>query len=803
MTIKMTMNTIMFLIMSSSVNAQDFKIINVLGPSPVQPNQIIAGDLDSNNQVDVIGIQQTEPSIFWYPNYLTNVFNRRFGDIQPISTNGFTASFIAVGDMEGDGDEDLIACSTILDQVVWFENRLDEMEFRNFADPVILIQNNGRPSRLLFEDLDNDDDPDLIINQSLGDNIIWYENRSTLQSPGDFTNGRLVANQIGQPGPMILADIRRDGDLDLVVYSGSADRIAYSESQFSQGTKGFDDKITIIEGRTNVISMDAADFNGDNYPDLVVGSFMGETVTWYENRLDKEEMDFSTGREIESEGRDFSSIVTNDLDLDGDPDIIAAVNDNNQVVWYENRLREPDDFNFSSRKLIQNDTILPTSIILEDLDRDGDDDVVTAAWEGGDLTNPGSISWTENRRIASQPDDGMERVLDQAPVDPSYISSGDLDGDGDKEILTAIKGDQSFNWYELNSENGIVRRDRRRIITDQAMNPEFIEACDLNRDGRNDLLTITKDDHTIGWFENVETDDLLGFPEFRVITTELQNPTFLIKDDFDNDQFDDIIAVSEEDDRLVWFRNLEGEDGTTSYSSMMEISARAFGTSRFEMNDLDQDGDNDFVFDTSFNLVWLENITTDSANLVFQENIITNSNGQNAFAIFDYDNDADDDIVMLTDGLNSSEFRFFLNNKRFQNPEINFDETLTFPFDDVENIRSFTVSDYDQDLDMDIITEANGRLVVFENGKFGLANFFDASTAIMIYDTIGPYRLIDNSGEVNSLTPDHQFMATDMDGDGDDDYLYYTTALSQFGLIINNTDPVGFDYGDYWILNRR
>ena len=83
-----------------------------------------------------------------------------------------------------------------------------------------------------------------------------------------------------------------------------------------------------------------------------------------------------------------------------------------------------------------------------DLDLDGDIDIVQAV-EGADglfwYENNGSQSFTKN-------------TIDGSPGSARSVSVGDIDGDGDLDISLTAYSSTNFYWYENNGSQSFTRR---------------------------------------------------------------------------------------------------------------------------------------------------------------------------------------------------------------------------------------------------------------------------------------------------------------------------------------------------------
>ena len=138
----------------------------------------------------------------------------------------------------------------------------------------------------------------------------------------------------------------------------------------------------------------------------------------------------------------------------------------------------------------------------------------------------------------------------------------DIDADGDMDVLSASSLDHTIAWYENDGEQNF----KPHLITNQALGVSSIFAADIDSDGDMDLISASRFDNTIAWFEN----DGLADPLFtRIdIDTSTDAPSSVYVADMDGDGDMDIVSASRTDDKIVWFEN----DGAFDPSFSHEIS---------------------------------------------------------------------------------------------------------------------------------------------------------------------------------------------------------------------------------------
>ncbi len=340
---------------------------------------------------------------------------------------------VQIFDFDDDGRADVIACDARLNRVLLYSQKTAG----NWSEQV-LGSDLVAPAHATVVDLDHDGDRDIVVSE-LGS--LW---------PDDGVIGRVVLleNQAGEFRPRVLLDdVRRvadvqagdldgDGDTDLVVavFGYARGEILWLENR---GDGQFRDHELFVAAGT--IHVPIADFDGDGDLDIAaVVSQDSEEVWVLENQGAGS---FHPRRLFASINFDLGSagLVLNDLDQDGDPDLILPLGDNLEdvhsypqpyhgCVWLENR----GGWHFEPHRIAHMGGTYAAAV--GDLDADGDRDVVLVSMFN-DWDHPGhaSIAWFEN--------DGHQNFkawqIDERPTHLVTVACGDLNGDGQDDIVAA------------------------------------------------------------------------------------------------------------------------------------------------------------------------------------------------------------------------------------------------------------------------------------------------------------------------------------------------------------------------------
>jgi hypothetical protein len=130
------------------------------------------------------------------------------------------------------------------------------------------------------------------------------------------------------------------------------------------------------------------------------------------------------------------------------------------------------------------------------------------------------------------------------------VYATDLDGDGDPDVLSASRGDHKIAWYE-NDGSEPDGFGPQQVINPSADGAMSVYATDLDGDGDADVLSASTSDDTIAWYENdgVDSD---GFGDPQVITTadEADGAASVYAADLDGDLDPDVLFASYLDNKI-------------------------------------------------------------------------------------------------------------------------------------------------------------------------------------------------------------------------------------------------------------
>ena len=406
---------------------------NTISTSADNARSVFAADMDNDGDMDIVSASSSDDKIAWYEN---NGSSNPSWTASDIATSADGANCVFVADMDNDGDMDIVSASYSDNTIAWYEN--DGAANPSWTAADIATSANGA-NWVFVADMDNDGDMDIISSSQNDDAIAWYENNGS--SNPSWTSSDIATSADGA-NCVFAADMDNDGDMDILSSSYLDDAIAWYEND-GNADPSFTaaDIATSADGATSVF---AADMDGDGDMDIISSSQYDDAIAWYRN--DGAADPSWTAADIATSAEYANSVFVADMDNDGNMDIVSASKADDKIAWYENNSTVGGIVAWTAAEILTStDISYPSSngarsVYAEDMDNDGDMDVLSASIDDD------KINWYENNGSESF----TAHTITFSAEDATSVYAIDIDGDGDMDVVSASSGDNTIAWYKNN-----------------------------------------------------------------------------------------------------------------------------------------------------------------------------------------------------------------------------------------------------------------------------------------------------------------------------------------------------------------
>jgi hypothetical protein len=458
------------------------------------PASVAVGDINGDGKLDIACADRTGNDLTVFIQTGAGTFTGTPTFTLAASSSPIAPSHVELGDVNDDGTLDLISSNGSNDVSIF----VYQPESAQFASEPIVIGGGAlsSPAWVAAGDFDGDGHLDLATANSAGNNVSVFQQlggSSYSSSAADVVLGNALSTS--GPAGVAVGDLDGDGRLDLVVANETGNDLAVFE-QLSPSIFGSDPAMTLgsAADTSGPHAVAAADLDGDGRLDIVSANRTGGSLAiFYQGASGG----FASAADVVVGGALGAPnfVAAADLDGDGRVDLVSANGTGNNLTVF---LQAPvGGFSGVSAASIGGvaTTKSPVHVLAVDIDGDGDVDLISANSTGNDITiflNPGNgvFPASPSRTIGGN----------ATTPSPRYLAVGDVDGDGDLDIVCAAGGNNSIAVFLQSTPSNFPVAPSFSLTNASLVTPETVAVADIDHDGDVDIVSGNSGSHNLTIF---------------------------------------------------------------------------------------------------------------------------------------------------------------------------------------------------------------------------------------------------------------------------------------------------------------
>lgn len=439
----------------------------------IGPSDIDIADFNNDGRMDIVTANFSGRVDDGYQ-VVINQGNNNFS-AQPVKPAGQSTYIVATADVDNDNKVDIITSDFYSIEVTVHKNAGNA----KFPIPSFYATNSSSSGSLDAADIDGDDDLDLVTSASgiaaVGSKVTVLKNNGD----GSFSPG--IAYSIRGGGVQAkFRDLNGDNKPDLIFATAISTPPYDFHTAINNGDGTFGARQTWSMNACGWSDIDAIDVDGDGDKDAVISEWLGcSDVSNSAQRLfiSKNNGTGSFAAPIIKIINPFPScIATGDFNKDGKIDVATG-----QSLSIDVHLNSGNSSIFNA-PVTYNTAESPYDMLVSDFNKDGNPDIAACT----EYNHEGMSVLLGNGNGTFKPAQNYNGAYSPDLRNESGITSGDVDGDGDEDILVGNYASNDVSLY-LNKGNGTFKFNIRTGVYYSVESPIL---ADFTGDGKKDIVAI-------------------------------------------------------------------------------------------------------------------------------------------------------------------------------------------------------------------------------------------------------------------------------------------------------------------------
>ena len=372
----------------------------------------------------------------------------------------------------------------------------------NFYKPVVNINNAGAVFQYssAVRDLDGDGKPDLVIVNPVANTVSVLRNTAQFGVISTAAFAAQVDFPTGvEPRSVTVSDVDNDGKPDIIVVNRGSNTVSVLRNTGTSGsitTASFAAKVDFATG-TNPEQVVANDLDGDGQTDLVVLERGSNSVSLLRNLSTRyfPSISFATRVSVEGIPAVPTRLAVGDLNGDGKPDLAVSAEVYSTIRLFRNNTTAGSltSTSFSSEGALAtgvgaNFTLVSFYLEIADIDGDQKADIV------GGCSAPNKLLLYRNTTSGTNtPFSFAGRAEPDVSSGLSALGIGDADGDGKPDLLIGNPGNSVSVLRNVSTSGSLTAASlASKVDFTTDFSPTSISLADIDGDGIPELVDVNQ-----------------------------------------------------------------------------------------------------------------------------------------------------------------------------------------------------------------------------------------------------------------------------------------------------------------------